>query len=302
MLVYCALLITLVLSFITLRMLWLAGKGGNKSALLSGISLAAIIYLYGPWVFISVYGKYVFVACTIAVLAISLLRKRSYNSRNRGKTSTVLNSLLTVGSLTLVVLYYTGTAGKPYGYTDISLPFKNGTYFVFQGGKGLPTNVFHYAGRHTLFAMDLVKLNRAGNRADRIFSKRLEDYAIFNDTVYSPCNGTVLKAEHNNPDNIPPLRKRGPTNLNQVLIGTESSYIFIGHLKKNSVFVKKGDIVHTGQPLGLVGNSGMSIEPHLHIQAHANTGKGLAWYMEPALQIRYGGKSYLLFEEIGAGR
>jgi hypothetical protein len=183
----------------------------------------------------------------------------------------------------------------------LSLPFKHGKYLVFQGGKGLPTNVFHYKLRGAVYAMDLVKLNKWGNRANSIFSTRLEDYVTFNDTVYSPCAGIVLKTQDDNEDNIPPVRKRGPSNTNQALIEADSFYVFMAHFRQGHVFVKEGDQVQAGQPIALAGNSGFSLEPHLHIQVHAKTDKAIPWYKEKPLLIEFDGKSYLLFEEIDAG-
>ena len=304
MLVYCMLAITLILALLSMVIIW-----RNRTKLLShcwssfiaGTTLATFVYLYGTWVFISVYGKYIFGICFLLLLIVSLLAEKVHSSKRTTKKWAIVNGGLAAAFFILSILYFTGTTTTPYGIAHLALPFKKGTYFVFQGGKGLPTNIFHFGGRRTVYAMDIIKLNTAGNRAKNIFSKQLEDYEIFNDTIYSPCNGVILKTESNNPDNIPPARKRGPTNLNQVLIATDSTYIFLGHLKQNSVFVKKGDTVFTGQPLGLAGNSGSSLEPHLHIQAHAKTNPNLPWYKEPQLLIKFNGKSYLLFEEIRTG-
>lgn len=289
MIVYSLLLATLLLSTLCLWLLW---RSRSTVALLLPLCMAAFTYLYGAWVFVSVYGRYVFAVLFIVVLIFRLIKKSL-----QGKTGMVT---LIPAALFLVidVLYFTGTAGKPYGTIDLQMPFKQGTYFVFQGGRGLPTNVFHSTGRKTLFAMDIIKLNGSGGRGKYIFSRTLTDYQIFGDTLYSPCDGVISKTMDDNPDNIPPTRKRGPTNLNGVLIATGDAYIFMGHMKYKSVFVHEGDRVVTGQPLGLAGNSGMSIEPHLHIQAHANTHTGLPFYKEPQLLMLFNGRGYRLFEEI----
>jgi hypothetical protein len=199
------------------------------------------------------------------------------------------------------MLYYTGTLGRTYRAASLSLPFSTGRYYVFQGGRGLPTNVFHYSIRGTILAMDLVKLNTFGNRSSAIFSHTLSDYCIFADTVYSPCAGTVLNVADINPDNIPPSRRRGPANTNHVLLANDSLYVFMAHFKYHAVFVKAGDKVVAGQPLALAGNSGFSLEPHLHIQAHLNTHRGFPWYREPPMRMLFHGREYLLNDIIYTG-
>ncbi len=302
MIVYLILAATLLFSLWSLVILWNTRTkplSGCWLKLLLATGSASVMYLYGAWVFLSVYGRYVFAACFLLLFIFSLVHKKSATQVNRIRNSSnIVSGLFAVAFWLLIILYFTGTAGKPYGVADLALPFKRGTYFVFQGGEGLPTNIFHYGGRRTLYAMDIIKLNSAGNRAKHIFSDRLEDYEIFNDTIYSPCAGVIARTESTNPDNVPPARKRGPTNLNMVLIETSSEWVFLGHLKQGGVFVKKGAIVIPGQPLGLAGNSGASLEPHLHIQAHAKTSRDAPWYQQPQLLMKFDGRSYLLFEEI----
>ena len=43
-------------------------------------------------------------------------------------------------------------------------------------------------------------------------------------------------------------------------------YVLYAHLKQGSARVRVGDRVVSGQDIGLVGDSGNSDEPHLHIQ------------------------------------
>ena len=43
--------------------------------------------------------------------------------------------------------------------------------------------------------------------------------------------------------------------------------MLVAHLRKHSVRVTVGDVVAAGDPLGEVGNSGNTSEPHLHIHA-----------------------------------
>jgi hypothetical protein len=218
MIVYSLFTVTILFALLSLWLLW---RSRGITALVLSLSMAVFIYLYGAWVFLSVYSRYVFAAAFLLVLAGVLMAER-VNMACRVRVAAML-----VAGLFLVmdVLYFTGTTGKPYGTINLQLPFKHGTYYVFQGGRGLPTNVFHSTGRKTLFAIDIIKLNGSGGRSRHIFSKTLTDYEIFGDTIYSPCYGVISKMMDDNPDNIPPIRKRGPTNLNGVLLETDSAWI-----------------------------------------------------------------------------
>src|SRR3546814_21165157 len=46
----------------------------------------------------------------------------------------------------------------------------------------------------------------------------------------------------------------------------DGTYVAYAHLRRGSLLVGVGDRVQAGQPLGEVGNSGNSSEPHLHVQ------------------------------------
>lgn len=43
--------------------------------------------------------------------------------------------------------------------------------------------------------------------------------------------------------------------------------IFMAHLKQGSIEVAPGEVVSVGQSLAEIGNSGNTLEPHLHIGA-----------------------------------
>lgn len=299
MIVYSILLVTLffaVLSFFILQRSREKKFVSCWDKIALALTLGGFVYLYGAWVFISIYLKYFFALC-FTVYLVGVLFNTNKIITQRSLAGRISNLFFALVFFTLNILYFTGTTGNPET-ADLSFPFKKGRFFVFQGGKGLPTNVFHYSFRGAVYAMDLIELNKFGNRANHIYSRRLEDYDIYGDTVYSPSSGYIVQAYDDNPDNIPPERKRGPHNVNNVLIRSNSFYVFLGHFKAGSLLVKAGDSVTTGQPLALVGNSGMSLEPHLHIQVHKRTDDQLPWYKEAPLYIRFNGKSYLLFDEI----
>ena len=302
MIVYSMLFITLFLAFTAIAVALRGRYGGIKQQwprLLFALGLGLMINLYGAWFLLSLPAKYLFWSAVIVVIIRAIFKPKMPQGNKQFKKRTALFLSLALICIALCVLYFTGTRST-YNTVNLGFPLKHGKYMVQQGGKGLPTNIFHYTYRGAYFAMDIVKLNKAGNRAKAIFSKNLQDYEIYGDTVYAPCSGRVMTARSENPDNIPPNRMRGPSNTNQVLIATDSYYVFMAHLKQNCVFVREGDSVTKGQAIACAGNSGFSLEPHLHIQVHMRSNSGLPWYKEKPLYILFDGESYLLFETINA--
>ena len=54
---------------------------------------------------------------------------------------------------------------------------------------------------------------------------------------------------------------------NHVLLRCATADVLLGHLHQGSVQVQEGGNVAVGEWLGIVGNSGNTGEPHLHIHA-----------------------------------
>lgn len=300
---YLLLSITIILALYSLRLAYTAARkplpdAGFQAAL--SLALGLFIYLYGTWVYLSIYARYAFGIAYVLLVVYVLLRRRRDQPVNKRLAlwRRISLSFFTVLMLVLNILYFTGTTGNP-DTVNLAFPFKTGRYFVLQGGKGLPSNFFHFSIRGAIYAMDIVRLNEYGGRANSVFSRNLNDYAIFGDTVYSPCAGRVARTETDNPDNIPPNMERGPKNTNMVVIETDKYTVFLAHLKKGSVMVKEGDMLQRGQPLGRAGNSGFSAEPHLHIQVHARE-EGKPWYRSKPLYILFNGRGYLFNEVINA--
>ena len=64
-----------------------------------------------------------------------------------------------------------------------------------------------------------------------------------------------------------PVPDRQPIEGNHVLLNCENFLLLLAHFRPGSVLVQVGDHVAVGDQLGLVGNSGNTTEPHLHISA-----------------------------------
>ncbi len=128
------------------------------------------------------------------------------------------------------------------------------------------TNPFHNFV-DSEFAVDIVKLNRFGNRATGLGPRDAESYEIFGEPVYSPCDGVVIAVVDSVFDNEPPRANSMSPLGNHVMIACDEAQIILAHLLKSSVVVSVGDSVARGEMIGRVGNSGYSNEPHLHLQA-----------------------------------
>lgn len=138
------------------------------------------------------------------------------------------------------------------------------------------TNPFHRVSANGKYAVDIVKINKLGNRAKSFFPKNLTQYHIFGEKVYSPCKGDVTTAVKNLWDNIPPTVDYENSTGNHVVIECEGIKVMLAHLRRDTITISKGETVLEGQLIGEAGNSGYTDEPHLHIQANSWDGKPIA--------------------------
>jgi murein DD-endopeptidase MepM/ murein hydrolase activator NlpD len=123
------------------------------------------------------------------------------------------------------------------------------------------------------FAIDFEILNHQ----DLIFVGDPHDvhsYFSYGQEVISAADGQVVAAVDGFDDQIPgeapPLIPLEEADGNHVVIDHgNGNFAFYAHLIKGSVTVEEGDFVTRGQLLGLVGNSGNTIAPHLHFHMMA---------------------------------
>lgn len=97
-----------------------------------------------------------------------------------------------------------------------------------------------------------------------------EDYRVWGKPVYAMADGTVDSFLFNVPTNTDmsvPLAS-SPTYGNHFLLNHGSDLMLYAHLQRDSLpaaLRSKGAVVHAGDFLGRVGNSGNAYGPHLHI-------------------------------------
>lgn len=161
----------------------------------------------------------------------------------------------------------------------LAFPLAGGRYLVVNGGADELVNA-HLAStrpelaermrpwRGNAYAVDLVAIDALGMRASGIAPEDPAAYRIFGTPVLAPCAGEVLLAVDGLPDMRPPEQDRDHMAGNHVLLDCgERVHVLLGHLRSGSVRVRAGDCVEQGAPIGEVGNSGATNEPHLHVHA-----------------------------------
>ncbi|MEW6282208.1 MAG: M23 family metallopeptidase, partial [Candidatus Eremiobacterota bacterium] len=166
----------------------------------------------------------------------------------------------------LAVVLATLAARRP---PRLSLPFQ-GEWYVCQGEDGGWT---HYGPwRH---AWDFIVLDREG-RSHRGEGVRLDDYLCFDRPVLAPADGVVEAVVDDVPDNPPgqPCTQRNWGN--HVILRHGRYYTELSHFRQGSILVRPGQRVRRGEVLGRCGNSGLSCEPHLHLQLQESPEVGAA--------------------------
>lgn len=240
-------------------------------------SVVLICYRIGTWSMTSYYIRFVIVAIFTGSILYSFhhIRTKLWHIPKEQWFRIGSTALFSLIGILLGALTFSGASYSGNNTVNLKFPFGQGSYYVIQGGSNIMTNPFHNMVPNAKYAIDIVKTNNLGNRATTIFPKKLEQYHIFGEVVHSPCKGRVLTTVDNLPDNIPLNGNREyPANL--IVIECDSTKVMLAHLKKGSLIVSQGDNVKEGQPLGEVGNSGYTDEPHLHIQANSHDGSPVA--------------------------
>ncbi len=256
------------------------------------ISYTAFCFLLGSWVYASFYLRYAILILTVVVTIQSFMRVKSLPLF----VTPDFSGWVGYGAgliISVVLVYFVVGAVRSHFYDEmpvnLAFPFKHGTYAVFEGGNGRVSSLMNYhygasihqGSRINLsmrYAVDIAKVTRWGNDADGFLSLQNDKYAIFNQNVYSPCDGEVSYVEDKWP-NETPWSGNPPYNVgNHVLIKSNGFGVLMGHLQKGSILVKVGDMVKKGQPIAEAGNSGWTSQPHLHIQAmKVSTGSFWGW-------------------------
>ncbi|NVO58353.1 M23 family metallopeptidase [Rhodobacteraceae bacterium B1Z28] len=240
-----------------------------RSALL--LSLSTFLFLGGVvWLDIGLPWRWILIVLAVAATIWSCPIRRSAETQyvpNRWGGWISLMAFALPTALFLTNLLKILTAGSvPADAVNLALPLSGDRIAVMQGGQSIILN-HHFTTPSQKYATDLVALWPDGQRAKTVSSSNPEDYAIFGMPVIAPCEGDVLATRDDLPETpIGGANLQAPAG-NFVLLSCDGITVLLAHLQPGSLSVDAGTGVGTGQELGLVGNSGNSTEPHLHVHA-----------------------------------
>jgi murein DD-endopeptidase MepM/ murein hydrolase activator NlpD len=190
----------------------------------------------------------------------------------RRRISVAANVLVALGSLFLVVQLVRIERG-PKNAVTIDLPLE-GVWFVASGGRSSLVNE-DYPLRVQRNAVDLLQVIDGQTHlggADLLFN-----YYAYGERILAPGDGRVTTVIDSRPDEPAGDDDLDHPEGNVVVIDIGGGrYVLYAHLKRGSVRVRVGDRVVSGQDIALVGNSGDTDEPHVHIQVQNKPTFGIA--------------------------
>jgi hypothetical protein len=140
-----------------------------------------------------------------------------------------------------------------------------GEWYVVQGGRSELVNGHNVAVAQD-YALDLVQ--ETDGQTHTGDAAVLANYHAWGEPVRAPADGVIATVINTFPDQpIGSVDLQNPPG-NQVVIDIGSGrFLAFGHLQSGSIRASVGEGIQRGEVIGLVGNSGNSDEPHLHVQA-----------------------------------
>jgi hypothetical protein len=121
------------------------------------------------------------------------------------------------------------------------------------------------------YAVDWEQLDAAGH----IYQgpqEKVESYTIFGKPVLAVADAVVVSVtdglQEQTPGKYPNIALDEADGNSVILDLGEQHYAMYAHLQPGSIRVHKGERVKLGQVIGLVGNTGNSVAPHLHFQVN----------------------------------
>ena len=116
--------------------------------------------------------------------------------------------------------------------------------------------------------------NKTFNDASKLNEN--DNYYCWGQPVLAMSSGAVIFVADGFEDHFGNVTNPASLGANAVIIRNDAldiHHIYV-HFKKNSIVVQVGDVISPGDKLGLIGNSGGSSEPHLHVGINRRDAEG----------------------------
>ena len=158
--------------------------------------------------------------------------------------------------------------GGSAAIAQITPPFE-GEWLVLQGGRS-PLQNHHLVAYNQRFALDLVRLDDGHIFADETGNAGVHSWE---QPLLSPADGKVVVArgEMEDADGANFVTDAADAAGNVIVIELDTGlFVVLAHLRHGTLRVSEGDRVRKGDPLALVGNSGNTTMPHLHLQVQTH--------------------------------
>ena len=187
---------------------------------------------------------------------------------------------------------------------ELARPLEAGSYLVVSGGHELAINAHlmtlapefgDYLGQS--YGVDIIAVDGLGLRADGIAPEDPKAYFVYGREILAPCAGTVAGVVDGLPDMPAGQRDRAHMAGNHVILDCGGVHVVLAHMAPASVTVSEGEAVAVAHPLGRVGNSGNTDEPHLHIHAQTPGSPGTPLNGQP-IPISVEGRTLLRNEVV----
>lgn len=265
--------------------IWLARKGRLYTGLLRGLrgrdrrpQLLQAVGRGGFWALtafacLSVFPRSAEMTPLIVVLVVASVFRVAASFLVSRRTNP--GPTLVMAAAALVLAFDVGRAsfgphliGKVEPVVRIAPPFE-GEWLVLQGGYS-PLQSHHLSAYNQRFAVDMVRLDDG-----RIFTDEPANAGVYSweQPLVSPADGTVVVARGDMEDSegLNLVTDVADAAGNVVIIELDSGlFVVLAHLRQGTLQVSEGDRVRTGDPLGLVGNSGNTTMPHLHLHVQTH--------------------------------
>jgi hypothetical protein len=262
---------TILLPLIAMAMLWRRARrpfGHWLATLFLAAGITGFSVLAAPWGWFGLPVRDALVALFAAAIVLSLRRTVPEEPKPESPLRAIVKVLLGFffGGVALGVVR---AHEVPPGAIDLAFPLRGGSFLIAHGGSTSAANMYNVHPQQR-YAVDIMKLNAFGSRANGLYPRDLRRYAIFDAEVLSPCNGAIVSAVDGLPDQVPGTSDEKHPAGNSVVIRCGDANVTLAHLRPGTVTVRPGANVVTGQLLGRAGNSGNTPEPHLHLHAERN--------------------------------